>query len=61
MDKDSFLNDLKTQSATLHQLTVIGEAIKRLSMEFRARHPEVPWTLVAGMRDKLILSQLFSL
>jgi len=54
MDKDSFLNDLKTQSATLHQLTVIGEAVKRLSMEFRARHPEVPLTLVAGMRDKLI-------
>lgn len=54
MDKGSFFNDLKTQSAILHQLMVIGEAVKRLSTEFRARHPEVPWTLVAGMRDKLI-------
>ncbi|MGH2593303.1 MAG: HepT-like ribonuclease domain-containing protein, partial [Anaerolineae bacterium] len=46
--------DIKTQSAILHQLMVIGEAVKRLSSEFRARHPDIPWALVAGMRDKLI-------
>jgi uncharacterized protein with HEPN domain len=34
MDKSSFFDDLKTQSAILHQLTVIGEAVKRLSTEF---------------------------
>jgi len=33
---------------------VIGEAVKRLSQDFRTRHPEIPWTLIAGMRDKLI-------
>jgi uncharacterized protein with HEPN domain len=33
---------------------VIGEAVKRLSEEFRARHPEIPWARIAGMRDKLI-------
>jgi uncharacterized protein with HEPN domain len=38
----------------LHQLLVIGEAVKRLSEEFRLRHPEIPWTSIAGMRDKLI-------
>lgn len=53
-DKDAFLADAKTQSAVLHQLLVIGEAVKRLSPEFRAAHPEVPWTLIAGTRDKLI-------
>jgi uncharacterized protein with HEPN domain len=54
LDKAAFLKDLKTQSATLHQLMVIGAAVKRLSPEFRSRYPEVPWALMAGMRDKLI-------
>ena len=54
-DKDAFLVDAKTQSAVLHQLLVIGEAVKRLSPEFRAAHPEVPWKLIAGTRDKLSL------
>ena len=53
-DKAAFLADAKTQSAVLHQLLVIGEAVKRLSPEFRAAHPEVPWRLIAGTRDKLI-------
>lgn len=53
-DKAEFLADAKTQSAVLHQLMVLGEAVKRLSSEFRAAHPEVPWKLIAGTRDKLI-------
>ena len=53
-DRAAFLADAKTQSAVLHQLLVIGEAVKRLSPEFRAAHPKVPWKLIAGTRDKLI-------
>lgn len=54
MDKETFLKDIKTQSAILHQLMVIGEAVKRLSQDFRTHYPEIPWELMAGMRDKLI-------
>ena len=53
-DQDSFLVDRKTQSAVLHQLMLIGEATKRLSGEFRGRHPQMPWKAVAGLRDRLI-------
>jgi uncharacterized protein with HEPN domain len=53
-DRAAFLADAKTQSAVLHQLLVIGEAVKRLSPEFRTAHLEVPWKLIAGTRDKLI-------
>ena len=53
-DKAEFLSDAKTQSAVLHQLLIIGEAVKRMSPEFRAAHPEVPWKAIAGTRDKLI-------
>ena len=54
MDKAAFVDDVKTQSSVLHQLMVVGEAVKRLSDEFRNRHSEIPWSLMAGMRDKLI-------
>ena len=52
-EKAEFLEDAKTQSAVLHQLLIIGEAVKRMSPEFRTAHPEVPWRLIAGTRDKL--------
>ena len=54
MDKQTFLNDPKTQSSILHQLLILGEAVKRLSVDIRERHPEIPWKTMAGLRDKLI-------
>jgi len=33
---------------------VLGEAVKRLSPEFRSQHPEIPWRKIAGMRDWVI-------
>ena len=35
-------------------MAVLGEAVERLSPEFRERHPDIPWVLIAGMRDNLI-------
>ncbi len=37
MDKEAFLKDIKTQSAILHHLMVIGEAVKRLSTRWSTR------------------------
>ena len=54
MDEDSFLADARTQSAVMHQLLVIGEAVKRLSVECRGRHPDIPWARIARTRDMLI-------
>ena len=54
MDKEQFLADEKTKSAVLYQLLVLGEAVKRLSKELREQHPDIPWSLIAGMRDQLI-------
>jgi uncharacterized protein with HEPN domain len=39
-EKADFLEDAKTQSAVLHQLLIIGEAVKRLSPGFRPRIPK---------------------
>jgi uncharacterized protein with HEPN domain len=54
LEKETFLKDYKTQSAVLYQLIVMGEAVKRLSDELRAQHLDIPWSLIAGMRDHLI-------
>lgn len=50
MSRADFDGDVKTQKAVLHEITVLGEAVKRLTDAFRARHPEVPWRIMAGMR-----------
>ena len=51
---EEFEGDAMRQSAAIYQLMVIGEAAKRISSEFRANHPGVPWRDMAGMRDILI-------
>ncbi|MEO0378336.1 MAG: DUF86 domain-containing protein [Cyanobacteria bacterium P01_A01_bin.17] len=38
-------------SAILYQILIVGEATKRLSLEFRIQHPDIPWSNMAGMRD----------
>jgi uncharacterized protein with HEPN domain len=50
----SFAADKKTQSSVVHQMLVIGEAVKRLSPAFCARFPQIPWAAYAKMRDKMI-------
>jgi uncharacterized protein with HEPN domain len=32
----------------------LGEAVKRLSDEFRQAHASIPWTQIAGMRDRCV-------
>lgn len=54
MDWLQFEADLKTQSAALYQIAIIGEAVKRLSPQLRNQHTDIPWAAMAGMRDKLI-------
>jgi uncharacterized protein with HEPN domain len=34
-------------------MEVLGEAVKRLPEDIKQRYPQVPWRLVAGMRDKI--------
>lgn len=42
------------QSAILRKLEIIGEAAAQVSGEFRAAHPEIPWSAMIGMRNRLI-------
>jgi uncharacterized protein with HEPN domain len=54
MDYESFAADKKTVNAVIRSLEVLGEATKHIPASFRRKHPEIPWTRMAGMRDVLI-------
>jgi len=42
------------QSAIIRKLEIMGEATKRLGLDFRREHADIPWKNIAGMRDVLI-------
>jgi uncharacterized protein with HEPN domain len=48
---DHFVDDYELQDAALYRFVVLGEAVKRLSPEFRAAHTEITWSAIAGLRD----------
>lgn len=52
--KDDLLADGTLQRAFSRSIEILGEAVKQMPLEFRERHDEVPWKMIAGMRDRLI-------
>ena len=52
--QDSFLADIEKQSAVLHQFTILGEALRRMSDAFRAMHPAVRWSDAIGFRNRIV-------
>lgn len=53
LDKASFLSDLKTQSAVIMQLTLIGEISKKISEKTKTAI-DLPWQDIAGFRNRAI-------
>lgn len=51
---EEFAADKKTTDAVVRNLEIIGEAVKNIPDGIKAKHSEVNWKAVAGMRDKLI-------
>jgi uncharacterized protein with HEPN domain len=41
------------QLALARLLEIVGEAAGRVSSEYRAAHPELPWTEMNGLRNRL--------
>src|SRR5262245_46662742 len=54
LNEELFRNSGLHQDAILRQLTIVGEAAKRVSAEFRAGHTKVPWRQIAGFRDVVV-------
>lgn len=58
LSRDRTLADLESdrllELALLRLLEILGESARRVSSEYRAAHPELPWRDVTGMRNWLI-------
>ncbi len=54
MKFEDFIKDDKTTSAVLRKFEIIGEASKHIPDEIKLKYPNVSWTEMAGMRDRLI-------
>jgi uncharacterized protein with HEPN domain len=54
LTKDEFLQDETLKRAFVRSLEIIGEATKKVSVEFRQKYSHVDWRAMAGMRDRLI-------
>ena len=54
MSGEEFFRFSQVQDAVMRRLEIIGEAAKKVPEGFRSKYPEIPWKLIAGMRDVLI-------
>ncbi len=51
MDFETFARDSKTIDAVIRNFIVIGEAARNLPVEVTQRYSELPWRLMADMRN----------
>ena len=54
MEYEVFIQDADAYDACVRRLEIIGEAVKRISSEFKSQFPHIPWKEIAGFRDKAI-------
>ena len=56
MDKQSFLEDRRTQQAVIYNIMIIGEAASQIINEhpdFIESTPEIPWREMRGIRNRM--------
>ncbi len=54
LDWKSFEQDELRQDGIIRCLTIVGEAVNKLSPQARASRPSVPWGGIIGMRNILV-------
>lgn len=53
LTRSTFEHDMLRQYALARAVEVVGEAASNVTEEFQAKHPEVAWAKIKGMRIRL--------
>lgn len=51
---ESFVSDFQLQDAVIRRIELIGETVRNIPDDIKAKHQEIPWSRIAGMRNVLI-------
>jgi len=51
--EDDFLDSEFFQDAIIRRIEIIGEAAKNVPLDIKQSYPEIPWSEIVRMRDKL--------
>lgn len=51
---EEFVPHFMAVEACLYNIQVIGEAVSHLPDDVKQTNPQIPWTLIKGMRNRLI-------
>jgi uncharacterized protein with HEPN domain len=51
---EAFEQNRMAQLAVLKAVETVGEAAARIDADTKAAHPEIPWTGIVGMRNRLV-------
>lgn len=54
LDHDGFFTDELVIDAVARNLEIIGEAARQLPEEFKRVHKPIPWTQIAGLRNRIV-------
>ena len=54
LQQSEFLKNRRDQDAVLLRFTVLGESAKKVSLEYRQAHPEVPWWKITSFRNVVV-------
>lgn len=54
VSNDDFLRDERLQDSVIRRLIVIGEAANRVSEEEQLSWPDIEWTKIRGLRNRLV-------
>lgn len=54
VSKAGFKKDLNLKDATERRISIIGEAAKNISLDFKEKYSEIDWRVIVGTREIMV-------